>query len=76
MNHSPTLENLPRNYHPASYRMRSFHNLRESFLDGTDSPRDYLERCLECIESREPVVKAWVTLNQENARQAADESGN
>ncbi len=74
MNHSPTLETLPRNYHPASYRMRTFHDLRESFLDGTDSPRDYLERCLECIESREPVVKAWVNLNQENARKAADES--
>ena len=44
-------------------------------MEGSDSPRDYLERCLECIDSREPQVKAWVVLNLENARQAADESG-
>ena len=55
--------------------MRTFLDIRGSFLEGSDSPRDYLERCLECIDSREPQVKAWVVLNLEDARQAADESG-
>ena len=55
--------------------MRTFLDVRDSFLKGADSPRAYLERCLECIDSREPQVKAWVVLNLENARQAADESG-
>lgn len=55
--------------------MRTFLDVRDSFLEGSDSPRDYLERCLECIDSREPQIKAWVVLNLEDARQAADESG-
>jgi len=68
-------ETLIRNYDPATYRMRTFLDVRDSFLEGSDSPRDYLERCLECIDSREPQIKAWVVLNLEDARQAADESG-
>ena len=68
-------ETLIRNYDPATYRMRTFLDVRDSFLEGSDSPRDYLERCMECIDSRETQVKAWVVLNLENARQAADESG-
>ena len=68
-------ETLNRNYDPATYRMRTFLDIRDSFLEGSDSPRDYLERCLECIDSREPQVKAWVVLNLGNARQAANESG-
>jgi len=67
-------EVLIRNYDPAIYRMLTFLDVRDSFLEGSDSPRDYLERCLECIDSREPQVKAWVVLNLEDARQAADES--
>ena len=62
------------NYDPNQPGVRTFHDAREAFLDGTDSPRDYLERCLALIEEREPVVQAWVCLNTENARQAADES--
>ncbi|WP_245704775.1 amidase [Belnapia rosea] len=42
------------------------------FQDGTDTPRAYLERCLEVIAAREPVVRAWVTLNEAGAREAAD----
>ena len=55
--------------------MRTFLDVKDSFFEGSDSPRDYLERCLECIDSREPQVKAWVVLKLEEARQAADESG-
>lgn len=45
---------------------------RRAFAAGTDTPRACLERCLAAIESREPVVRAWVTLNVEGARAAAD----
>ena len=55
MNHSPTLETLPRNYHPASYRMRTFHDLRESFLDGT---RIWSVWTSEGIEGKEGKVKS------------------
>ena len=75
MKNSLATETHNRNYDPASYRMRTFLDGRDSFLEGSDSPRDYLERCLECIDSREPQIKAWVVLNLEDAKQAADESG-
>ena len=68
-------ETLIRNYDPLTYQMRTFLDVRDSFLEGSDSPRDYLERCLECIDSREPQIKAWVVLNLVDVRQAADESG-
>lgn len=58
-------------YDPATFRPLTFHDAVPGFGDG-DSPRAYLERCLETIEAREPTVKAWVTLNQEGARAAAD----
>ena len=45
-----------------------------AFLDGSDTPRAFLERCVEAIEAREPEVKAFVTLDIEGARAQADES--
>ena len=45
-----------------------------SFRDGSDSPRALLERCVDAIESREAEVRAFVTLDLEGARRAADES--
>ena len=75
MKKSLATETLIRNYDPATYRMRTFLDVRDSFLEGSDSPRDYLERCLECIDFREPQVKTWVVLNLEKARKAADEAG-
>lgn len=53
-------------------RLRTFHDARNDFLDGSDTPRAYLERCLSTIEEREPTVKAWVTLNQAGALASAD----
>jgi Asp-tRNA(Asn)/Glu-tRNA(Gln) amidotransferase A subunit family amidase len=52
----------------------SFHDATHRFADGTDTPRDYLERCLETIAAREPVVRAWVVTNEAGAREAADAS--
>ncbi|GAB2682371.1 amidase [Kribbella swartbergensis] len=46
----------------------------QAFSTGEDSPRDYLERCLHTIAEREPTVRAWVALNADRARQAADQS--
>jgi len=54
--------------------MRCFFSAVPSFLDGADSPRDYLERCLAVIAEREPSVRAWVVVNESGARAAADAS--
>jgi Asp-tRNA(Asn)/Glu-tRNA(Gln) amidotransferase A subunit family amidase len=61
-------------YDPRSFRAPTFHDATPRFRDGSDTPRAYLERCLEAIAAREPVVRAWVVLNQEGAREAADAS--
>ena len=61
-------------YDPSRHRMRTFSDVRQDFFDGTDSPTDYLERCLDTIAQKEPTIKAWVTLNEDNARRAAEES--
>lgn len=61
-------------YDPTQHRLGTFHDARARFVDGTDTPRAYLERCLETIEQREPEVKAWVTLNQAAALDSADEA--
>ncbi len=61
-------------YDPQTTRLSSFHDRAPAFLDGTDTPRAYLERCLEKIDERESDVRAFVTLNIEGARAAADAS--
>ena len=55
-------------YDSKTVRLRSFHDQVPAFRDGTDTPRAYLERCLEEIDNREADVKAFVTLNVEGAR--------
>lgn len=55
-------------------RIVSFSAAVPRFLRGEDDPRAFLERCIASIEAHEPVVKAWVTLNLDAARAAADES--
>jgi Asp-tRNA(Asn)/Glu-tRNA(Gln) amidotransferase A subunit family amidase len=64
----------PRSYDPRTFKALTFHDATAKFRDGNDTPRAYLERCLEAIAAREPVVKAFVVLNQTNARAAADAS--
>ena len=44
------------------------------FENGSDTPRAYLERCLEVIATSEPVVQAFAVLNKDVAREAADAS--
>ena len=60
------------NYDPTNASLPTFHDAVPGFQDGSDSPRAYLERCLEVIEAREPEVQAWVTINRDGARAAAD----
>lgn len=64
----------PATYDPRTIELRSFHDHVPAFLDGSDNPRLYLERCLEHMSEREPQVQAFVTLDADAAREAADES--
>ena len=43
-----------------------------AFRDGTDSPRAFLERCLESISTHEPDIGAFVATNVDAARVTAD----
>ena len=61
-------------YSPQTFKALTFFDARSQFEKGTDTPRDYLERCLATIQEREPVVKAWVVTNEESARAQADAS--
>jgi Asp-tRNA(Asn)/Glu-tRNA(Gln) amidotransferase A subunit family amidase len=71
----PSTQSPAGRYDPAQHRMRSFHDAMKRFADGADTPRAYLERCIERIEALEPAVMAFAFLNLERARKAADESG-
>ncbi len=61
-------------YDPMVFRPLTFFDAVPRFGAGKDDPRQYLERCLEVIAAREPVVKAWVIVNERGAREAADAS--
>jgi len=56
------------------YKPLTFHDAVPRFRDGSDTPRAYLERCLETIAAREPVVKAFTMINEAGARAVADAS--
>ncbi|HEX7127454.1 MAG TPA: amidase [Thermodesulfobacteriota bacterium] len=45
-----------------------------AFREGRDTPRAFLERCIETIETREGELKAFVVLDLDGARAAADAS--
>ena len=61
-------------YDPKTATLLAFERAVPEFLANKDSPRDYLERCLDVVAARESELKAFVTLNEKGARQAADES--
>ena len=65
---------LTTGYDPRTFAALTFHDATAKFHDGSDTPRAYLERCLAVIASREPVVRAFVTVNEAGARAAADAS--
>lgn len=61
-------------YDPKEFKALTFHDAAPGFHDGSDTPRAYLERCLATIAEREPTVKAYVSLNEDGAKEAADAS--
>lgn len=52
--------------------VRSYIAQSSAFKEGGDSPRAFLERCLEVIKAQEDEVGAFVSLNIDAARVAAD----
>jgi Asp-tRNA(Asn)/Glu-tRNA(Gln) amidotransferase A subunit family amidase len=65
---------MARRYDPKSASYLSFAAAKRAFAAGSDTPRAFLERCIEQIERREPQIKAFVRLDFEGARQQADAS--
>lgn len=61
-------------YNPLEFQPLTFDDSIPAFMEGRDTPRKYLERCLETIEVREPVVRAWAEMNVQEARLVADAS--
>jgi Asp-tRNA(Asn)/Glu-tRNA(Gln) amidotransferase A subunit family amidase len=55
-------------------RMRPFLGAAADFASGKDSPRDFLERCIADLDTWEPRIGAFVTVNLASARAAADRS--
>lgn len=55
-------------------KVRPFHSTTAAFADGSDTPRDFLERCIEVIDSHEGTIGAFVATNLDGARAAADEA--
>lgn len=53
---------------------RSYLRAQDAFRSGTDSPRDFLERCLASMDEWEGKIHAFVSTNLEAARTAADQS--
>ena len=61
-------------YNPLTYNPLRFHDCVPAFHQGSDTPRAYLERCLEIVQTREPVLQAFAARNDQDARAAADAS--
>ena len=61
-------------YDPKTASYLSFASAKRAFAAGSDTPRAFLERCIEHIELHEPQIKAFVHLDIEGARRQADAS--
>jgi Asp-tRNA(Asn)/Glu-tRNA(Gln) amidotransferase A subunit family amidase len=59
-------------YDPKTATYLCFARARQGFEAGSDTPRALLERCLEQIAALEPKVQAFVVLDPDGARRAAD----
>ncbi|MDO9025933.1 amidase [Zwartia sp.] len=55
-------------------KLISFAQKRQNFLSGQSTPRDLLEECAANIAALEPTVQAFVSIDLEAARRAADAS--
>src|SRR5262249_18893944 len=61
-------------YDPKTASYLCFAEARRAFAQSSDTPRAYLERCLERICESEPKVRAFVAIDSDGARAAADAS--
>ena len=52
----------------------SFSEVVADFRSGRQTPRDFLERCIAQVEKRESQLQAFVTMDFDAARKAADAS--
>ena len=59
-------------YNPRAARYLCFSEAARAFADHSDSPRAFLERCLDQIASLEPKVRAFAYLDIAGARASAD----
>ena len=59
-------------FDPRKIEARSFSERVPDFVDGNATPRDFLEEFLETVDRLEPSVRAFVTLDEDAARQSAD----
>jgi Asp-tRNA(Asn)/Glu-tRNA(Gln) amidotransferase A subunit family amidase len=64
--HAPDVKTVP--------VMRPFMAASAAFSAGKDTPRDFLERCLAAFDQWEPKIGAFVNVNLDGARKAADRS--
>lgn len=71
---SPFAPALPLPYPPAHAGEQSYSRQRDAFRDGRDTPRDYLERKLHQLARLEPDLRAFIHLDLDAARAAADRS--
>ena len=55
-------------------KSRSYFAATSGFRTGEDSPRKFLERCIELFEEQEARIGAFVETNFDGARKAADEA--
>lgn len=53
---------------------RSYFEATAKFADGSDTPRAFLDRCIEDIERLDGDVRAFIVTGLDAARKAADES--
>jgi Asp-tRNA(Asn)/Glu-tRNA(Gln) amidotransferase A subunit family amidase len=72
---TPSRTGSRRHYAPETAPLVAFADAVPALHDGGDTPRAFLERCLETLASREPEVAAFVCLDTEKARSAADAAG-
>ena len=61
-------------YDPHTVDLLDFAAARPAFLDGGDTPREYLERCIDRLEY-DDALQAFVHIDLEGARRGADLAG-
>jgi Asp-tRNA(Asn)/Glu-tRNA(Gln) amidotransferase A subunit family amidase len=61
-------------YNFENFKALTYFDVTDEFLISKQSPRSYLENCLEQISTKDTKIKAFVSLQPEVARRLADDS--